>query len=368
MSISSFDTWLCPIFWHGMFGAISVVFDCVTHGSCLATCRSPSNASRAIKSVADARHAARRMSFAWNTYDGYRRATEGFHELIQGMLLESPTLVHSAFDDTRLHLLWLKYLPTAGSTYDVKVLNFARAIDDIVPSFLTYPKRLRPELSLELESLILFISTRQDESLALQATSHITDAVSALDSRQKSSVAIDQIFRDHPSLNTAGALAHATLPFLLFAARLLRESRTAAKDALDRGIIAALCRLWSADFPLIERTLPGKWVPLDKRHQAMRIATGLVLGALASHPELHPQLADTIMQSLTAPRWFWDAAGFTLALRAQHPEEQWCIDAHTSVKHFAFHLMQNHASFPGDSDREAAVTNDYHIVWLLQTS
>ncbi|KAI0689927.1 hypothetical protein BC835DRAFT_1521852 [Cytidiella melzeri] len=324
-------------------------------------------AHRAIQSEADARQAARKISFSRDTYDGYLRATEGFHKLIRAVLIESPSLVHAAFDDAHLHLLWLKYLSTPRAGEDAKTLKYTWAVDNLISTLLEYPKRLRPELPLELDCLALFMSTTQDGNFATQLAAYIADSIAVLGRADSPWDSINAVYRDHPTLNT-GKLAHAVLPFFMFGARLLRESRVVAEKAIEHDIVESLCGLWCSDFPLIKGRYTGVFVNQDKRKRAMRIATTLVIGALATHQDLYPQLCRRITATKSTQQWFWDAVAFLLALRAQFIKEKWCTEACAAIKPLAFCIMSDHNLFPGDVDREAAVTEDSNMVWILQAS
>ncbi|KAI0338861.1 hypothetical protein BDW22DRAFT_1362156 [Trametopsis cervina] len=328
----------------------------------------------AIQSEDDARRAAKSLSFSRDTYEGYLRTTRGFYELVEGMLTVSPSLVHNAFDDTRLHLLWLKYIPSPGirplwanHTFapavqgKEKTIDFSRVLDDVANSLLTFPKRLSAELPLEIECLVRFIVTRTDQTLAVRAAQHVAEAIAEFGMPQHY---VFSIFQTHAEINN-GALAHPTLPFLLFAARLLRESRVAAEEFLKHGVIEALRELWMADFPRLPRYQTGIWVPADKTRQAMRIASCVAMSAIAAHIDIHAELAMKLTDQDSTKSWYWELSAFALSARAQYLGRPWVPELAT-LKSLAFFVMRNQHSFPGDIDRERAVADDANMIWILQ--
>ncbi|KAI0083255.1 hypothetical protein BDY19DRAFT_998699 [Irpex rosettiformis] len=314
----------------------------------------------AIESERDARQAARKLAFAWNTYDGYVRATEGFHRLIKGVLLECPRLVHAAFDDTRLHLLWLKFLPPNSKT-----LSYERIIDSAVTPFLHYPKRLNPSLPLELQSITLFIATREPGTLAHQAATHIAQALSALCHPTH----IDNVYTSHPSL-VSSQLAHPALPFLLFAASLFQQSSHAAHTAVNAGILESVFSLWRAGFPSLDGHTTGQWVHPDKRVKAMRIASALLVGALAMHEAVYPLVSAKVLEREVDQETFWDVVAFALARGCVEGGKKWGMEevGRVGVRALGFYVMKHHGAVPGDVGRSAAVGNVDNMVWILQAS
>lgn len=312
----------------------------------------------AIHSETDARKAAQKLAFAWNTYDSYRCATEGFHRLIHGVLLESPSLVHAAFDDTRLHLLWLKFLPPNSKT-----LSYGRILDSAVAPFLTYPKYRRPDLPLELQCLILFIATREPGKLAVEGATHITTTVASL----RRPADIRGVYTNHPAL-VSGELAHPALPFFLFAAELFKHSEPAAEAAINGGIVETIFSLWRAEFALIGGRSTGQYVRPEKRIKAMRLASTLAFSGLATHTSLHSELAKRIVSAKDEDQQtFWDVVAF--ALSVERADERWGVGwCAGAVRGLAFWVMREWGRFPGDVNLVAAVGNANNIAWMLQSS
>jgi hypothetical protein len=309
------------------------------------------------------RRAVRKVSFAWDTYDRYLQATQGFYGFIHGVLVHSPSLAHASFDN-HLHFLWFRYLQNSAGK--MSTLNFAWAVDSLVQSLATYPVRPHLDLPLELQCLVLFVATAPEEkSLAGAAANHVAEAISTLTATSPSSAVIEMLYRDHPSLS-AGHLVHPAQPFILFAAQLVQENHVAAEQILGCGIIEALCRLWRADFVLSDEYGTGRWVMPIKRRRAMKLATVLLMSSFATHEDLYEMIGDRILKIKEAQSWFWDVVAFALASR--YDGDSGSMDIYETLKQLAFFVMKTYKLLPGDINREAALANDDSMVWILVTT
>lgn len=288
--------------------------------------------------------------------------------------------MHTAFDDTRLHLLWLKFVPPGPNKH---MLNWAWVLDATAATntATNYPKKLDPELPIELDCLALFVATASS-SLSTAAVEYVCTMLEPF----TTSAFNDLVYATHPSLN-AGELAHATLPFLLFAARVLQESSSATQKAIELGLLGILCGLWTLDFPRLEGRHTGMWVLPEKRQRAMRVACCLVLGAMAGHERVRPAILEAVRTMGERQKEFWDVVTFGLNVRVWWPEAAWAARVE-GLWPLSAYLMtngkgkedkkseddvdggndENPRLMPGKAAHDDVVQNDENLAWILVTT
>ena len=298
-------------------------------------------------------------------YDKHVELTTGFYNFLSGLLERSPRLVHTAFDDNFVHLLWLpKYMAQSG-TY-TGMIEMSYVLDDLSYWYHAFSKRLNAAISPEHDFLVHFLASAKDDTLLKGAVEHLRSAIIPLSQADSKGFlsATHEVFSQHPGLKDP-ELVHPALPFLLFAAHLLPHSMRASELMMEAGFIEALRDLWTKAFPITE-LYSKRWVPMDKRMTTMRLASVLALGAMASHSGLRARLARYLMGSDRTASWFWDIAAYALYLQLDPKGSRWSA-CYSPILSLGFVVMEKLNKFPGDYDLRRRLENPHSLVWIFQS-
>ena len=304
----------------------------------------------------------------------------GFHQLLHGLLVCRPKLVHQAFDSAHLHLLWLPQHWVGEFLYKgIGYIEATNALEELSHRLHRFPKLMNVDLRRDMECLILYIATsgEQDQALLMDTVQLILDSTFVLAQRDGGTVAseksaerftLDELCGTMPGLD-AGELVHPTLPILIFAAHLLWQSPSVARALLEGGFLDTLRQLWIGDFAIPSGMSTGKWVPVEKRLPAMRIVCCVVLGAFAAHEELRVLLAAFMVSNGDMASWFWDIAAHAMCLYVNKSDPraarwaEWC----KPVAALAAQVMRDEHKMPADYDYEKRVEEPENLVWIFQT-
>ncbi len=311
-----------------------------------------------------AKSVVRRTTFSSDSYKTVLRITDGFYDLLLGLLGKCPKVVHEAFDSEHLHLLWIQYM--VAYTGDSDHIEISHVIEQLTYHYHKYPKFLDISLPKPIQCLVLFLSSMSDPSELNHAVQHIVTSISAFRPSHTAWLDMASVFDEQPGLR-AGELAHPALPFLCFATHLMQHSETAAEMMMASDFLDTLHDLWVSGFHPPEKCETGRWVLQDKRGPAMRILSCLAFSAMASHEGLRPWLAKRLVATDGMCSWFWDVATHALYQRLCHTGPHWS-DICASVQPLALSIMEKYSKFPQDHGLKNRLVNPESLVWIFQTS